>query len=38
MKTVDAGIGEEVARSDLVKGYQIAKNGYVLAVRTNSSR
>jgi DNA end-binding protein Ku len=30
MKTVDAGTGEEVARSDLVKGYQIAKNEYVL--------
>ena len=30
MKTVDAGTGEEVLRSDLVKGYQIAKNEYVL--------
>src|SRR3982750_3624145 len=30
MKTVDAGTGEEVSRSDLVKGYQIAKNEYVL--------
>jgi DNA end-binding protein Ku len=29
MKTVDAGTGEEVARTDLVKGYQIAKNEYV---------
>ena len=26
MKTVDAGTGEEVSRSELVKGYQIAKN------------
>lgn len=30
MKTVDAGTGEEVERSALVKGYQIAKNEYVL--------
>ena len=30
MKTVDAGTGEEVSRADLVKGFQIAKNEYVL--------
>ncbi len=30
MKTVDAGTGEEVSRSDLVKGYAIAKDEYVL--------
>src|SRR6478736_6969306 len=30
MKTVDAGTGEEVSRGDLVKGYAIAKNEYVL--------
>lgn len=30
MKTVDAGTEQEVARSDLVKGFQIAKNEYVL--------
>jgi DNA end-binding protein Ku len=30
MKTVDAGTGDEVARGDLVKGYQVAKNEYVL--------
>jgi DNA end-binding protein Ku len=30
MKTVDAGTGEEVSRSDLVKGFEIAKNQYVL--------
>jgi DNA end-binding protein Ku len=30
MKTVDAGTGEEVSRADLVKGYQIAKDEYVL--------
>lgn len=30
MKTVDAGTGDEVSRSDLVKGYQIAKDEYVL--------
>lgn len=29
-KTVDAGTGEDVSRSDLVKGYAIAKNKYVL--------
>ena len=45
MKTVDAGTGEEVSRSDLVKGYQIAKNEYVLfeqeelnAVKLESTR
>ena len=30
MLTVDAGTGEEVSRSDLVKGFQIAKGEYVL--------
>jgi DNA end-binding protein Ku len=30
MKTVDAGTGEEVSRGDLVKGYQVAKDEYVL--------
>ena len=30
MKTVDAGTGDDVARSDLVKGYQVAKNEYVI--------
>ena len=30
MKTVDAGTGEEVSRSDLVKGFEVAKNEYVL--------
>src|SRR3954462_9811914 len=30
MKTVDAGTGEEVSRGELVKGYQIAKDEYVL--------
>jgi DNA end-binding protein Ku len=30
MKTVDAGTGEEVSRGDLVKGYQFAKDEYVL--------
>lgn len=28
--TVDAGTGEEVSRGDLVKGFQIAKDEYVL--------
>ena len=30
MKTVDAGTGDELSRSDLVKGFAIAKNQYVL--------
>jgi DNA end-binding protein Ku len=45
MKTVDAGTGEEVNRGDLVKGYAIAKNQYVLldkddfaAVKLESTR
>jgi DNA end-binding protein Ku len=45
MKTVDAGTGEEVSRSDLVKGYQVAKDEYVLldkedfeAVKLESTR
>ncbi len=33
MKTVDAGTGEEVSRGDLVKGFEIAKNEYVLLDR-----
>jgi DNA end-binding protein Ku len=45
MQTLDAGTGEEVSRSDLVKGYQIAKGEYVLfdkdeldAVKLESTR
>jgi Ku protein len=30
MQTLDAGTGEPVSRSDLVKGYQIAKGEYVI--------
>src|SRR5436190_13146900 len=30
MQTVDAGTGEPVERSELVKGYAISKNQYVL--------
>ena len=30
MVTVDAGTGAEVSRGDLVKGYQVAKDQYVL--------
>jgi DNA end-binding protein Ku len=30
MQTLDAGTGERVSRSDLVKGYQIAKGEYVI--------
>lgn len=33
MKTVDAGTGEEVSRGDLVKGFSIAKDEYVLLDR-----
>src|SRR5215218_830141 len=45
MKTVDAGTGEDVSRSDLVKGFAVAKNQYVLldkedfeAVKLESTR
>jgi len=45
MQTVDAGTGEEVSRGDLVKGFQIAKDQYVLfdkdeldAVKLESTR
>ena len=45
MKTVDAGTGEELERSKLVKGFQIAKNQYVIveqeeidAVKIESTR
>src|SRR5712664_2093166 len=45
MKTVDAGTGEEVSRSDLVKGFAVAKDQYVLldkedldAVKLESTR
>ena len=45
MKTVDAGTGEEVNRGDLVKGFAVAKNQYVLldkddfaAVKLESTR
>jgi hypothetical protein len=45
MQTVDAGTGEQVARSELVKGFQVAKGEYVLfdkkeldAVKLESTR
>ena len=45
MQTVDAGTGKAVDRSDLVKGYAVSKNKYVLfekdeldAVRLESTR
>ena len=45
MQTVDAGTGEEVERADLVKGFEVAKNKYVLfdkdeldAVKLESTR
>jgi DNA end-binding protein Ku len=45
MKTVDAGTGDEVSRSDLVKRFAVAKNQYVLldkedfeAVKLESTR
>src|SRR3954471_19631819 len=33
MKTVDAGTGAEVSRGDLVKGFALAKDEYVLLSR-----
>jgi DNA end-binding protein Ku len=33
MQTIDAGTGEEVVRSDLVKGFQVAKGEYILLDR-----
>jgi DNA end-binding protein Ku len=45
MQTVDAGTGEEVSRSELMKGFQVAKGEYVLfdkeeldAVKLESTR
>jgi DNA end-binding protein Ku len=45
MQTVDAGTGEQVSRSELVKGFQVAKGEYVLfdkeeldAVKLESTR
>ena len=45
MQTVDAGTGEQVSRSDLVKGFQVAKGEFVLfdkeeldAVKLESTR
>ena len=45
MQTLDAGTGEEVSRSELVKGFQVAKGEYVLfdkeeldAVKLESTR
>jgi DNA end-binding protein Ku len=38
MKTVDAGTDEEVSRGDLVKGFQIAKNEYVLLDKEDFER
>jgi DNA end-binding protein Ku len=45
MQTIDAGTGEDVSRSELVKGFQVAKGDYVLfdkeeldAVKLESTR
>ena len=38
MKTVDAGTGEEVSRGDLVKGFAVAKNEYVLLDKEDFER
>ena len=38
MKTVDAGTGEEVSRGDLVKGFDIAKDEYVLLDKDDFER
>jgi DNA end-binding protein Ku len=38
MKTVDAGTGEDVSRGDLVKGFAVAKNEYVLLDKDDFER
>jgi DNA end-binding protein Ku len=38
MKTVDAGTGEDVSRGDLVKGFAVAKNEYVLLDKEDFER
>src|SRR5689334_1813199 len=38
MQTLDAGTGEEVSRGDLVKGYAVAKNDYVLLDKEDFER
>jgi hypothetical protein len=38
MQTLDAGTGEEVSRGDLVKGYAVAKNEYVLLDKEDFER
>ena len=38
MKTVDAGTGDEVSRGDLVKGFAIDKDQYVLLDEETSRR
>jgi DNA end-binding protein Ku len=38
MKTVDARTGEDVSRSDLVKGFAVAKNEYVLLEKEDFER
>ena len=38
MKTVDAGTGEDVSRGDLVKGFAVAKNEYVLLEKEDFER
>jgi DNA end-binding protein Ku len=38
MKTVDAGTGEDVSRGDLVKGFAVAKNDYVLLQKEDFAR
>jgi DNA end-binding protein Ku len=38
MKTVDAGTGEDVSRGDLVKGFAVAKNEYVLLEKDDFER
>jgi DNA end-binding protein Ku len=38
MKTVDAGTGEDVSRGDLVNGFAVAKNEYVLLEKDDFER
>ena len=38
MKAVDVGAGEDVSRGDLVKGFAVAKNEYVLLDKEDFER
>jgi DNA end-binding protein Ku len=38
MQTVDAGTGDVVERAELVRGFEVSKNKYVLSTRMSSMR